>query len=112
MKHRDFTILNITITDILKTLFVILVSLQISIGQLVEYSDGVQIVDIELTEEGDSEQEEKKEKEEIEKDELLSKLFFCALSSQEKLHLNNKSTLNWNAAKTEVPTPPPRHILT
>jgi hypothetical protein len=111
MRKKDLAILNISLADILKAFFMILMSLQISIGPLVEYSDGIQIVDIELAEEEDSEQKEKKEKEEIEKDEFLSKLFFCALSSQEKFQLYTRSTRNWNATKAEVPTPPPRHIV-
>lgn len=111
MRKVDFNILNISLQEIIKALFMILMSLQISIGQLVEYSDGIQIIDIELTEEGDSEQEEKKEKEEIEKNESLSKLFFCALSSHEKFNLYNRLILNWSVTKVEVPTPPPREVV-
>ena len=99
---------NISFRTVLQAMFTVLLSAHFSLGQLVSYYDGFKIIDIELTEEGDIEKEEKKEKEEIEEDEFLNKLFFCAHSDQEKLHVYKNSTLNWSASQAEVPTPPPR----
>jgi hypothetical protein len=108
MNSTQRNILTISFLDAIKICFMLFMSLQISLGQLIDYSDGIQITDIELTEEGDSEQEEK---EEIDKDEFLNKLCFSAFSSHEKSYLQNETMRNWGASQVEVPTPPPRFTI-
>ncbi len=99
---------KISFYALVRTVFLLFISLQISFGHISQYLDCFEMNEIELAEERDVESEEKENNKEIEKDEFLNRMFFFAFSDQQKLHLLDVLNSNWNPSQDEVPTPPPR----
>jgi len=98
----------IAMLTILRSGLLIFISLQLSLGCMVQYIGSFQADSIELAQEKDIETEEKEGKEETEKDELMSKIFSCDFLNQEKFHSIQTTYWNWNRAHGDIPTPPPR----
>jgi len=99
---------DILIGKILRTGFLLFMSAYISIGHLSQYLDCFEENRIELAQEKDVDAEEKEGKEEIEKDEFLSKQYFCAFLNQSRLHTPHKIYGSWNHHYEDIPTPPPK----
>jgi len=97
----------ISILTILRSGLLILISIQLSLGYMVQYLASSPADSIELAQEKDIETEEKEGKEETEKDELMIKLFCYSFIVEHRRHTFQSGNFNCNQTHRKIPTPPP-----
>jgi hypothetical protein len=101
---------NTTCPSILKlfrTTLLLVMSIQLSFGFLIQNFLCFETDKIEYAEKMDVETEEKDSKEESEKDKMHSKLFSSLLIDEVQIHSHNLIQLGCSQFHCKIPTPPP-----